>query len=86
MLACHAVHMDSMTTADRLTEAITARMGARGLTEAALADASGIPRVTLRRRLTTGRGWTVDEIDRIADALGTDPGALFIAATTPVAA
>jgi DNA-binding phage protein len=42
-----------------------------GVSESALADATGIPRPTLRRRLRTTSNWYVEDVAAIATALGT---------------
>lgn len=54
---------------DHIAERIRQGMQSRGLSESALADATLIPRVTLRRRLVNPGGLTLDEITRIAGAL-----------------
>lgn len=59
------------TTTDyphRVAQAVTGAMQAGGWSEKALAEATGIPRVTLRRRLG-GSPFDVSELARIADAL-----------------
>ena len=54
----------------------TARVSA-GLTKKALADASGIARATLYRKLDGHVPFTVDEIARLGSALGVDPSSLL---------
>jgi transcriptional regulator with XRE-family HTH domain len=54
----------------RVAVTVAAAMEAGGWSEKALAEATGIPRVTLRRRLA-GAAFNVAELAAIAEALGT---------------
>lgn len=50
----------------------------RGATYRDLSDATGIPLATIHRKIQGGNGsLTVDELDRIAHALGTTASALL---------
>lgn len=68
--------MDTNThTPTRVAQAVAAAMEAGGWSEKAMADATGIPRVTLRRRLA-GSAFNVAELAAIAATLGTTVTAL----------
>lgn len=54
----------------RVARTVTDAMQVGGWSEKALAEKTGIPRVTLRRRLA-GSPFDVSELARIADALNT---------------
>jgi len=56
-----------------IIRAITRRMEATDTSLLQLSRDTDIPRSTLQRRLRTGRGLQLDEISRIATALGTTP-------------
>ena len=62
-------HMDN--NPPPIIRAITHQMEATGTNLLKLSEATAIPRSTLQRRLRTGRGLQLDEISRIAAALGT---------------
>lgn len=67
------------TTTDypqRVALLVTDAMRAGDWSEKALAEATGIPRVTLRRRLA-GSPFDVFELARIAEALGTTVSVLI---------
>ena len=66
--------MDTNYTA-RVAAKVAAAMEAGGWSEKGMAEATGIPRVTLRRRLA-GAAFTIAELHVIADALGTTVTAL----------
>lgn len=69
--------MDTATTLSlRVARAVTEAMQAGDWSEKALADATGIPRVTLRRRLA-GSAFNVAELEAIASALQTSVQALI---------
>lgn len=63
------VHMD--TNPPPIIRAITHQMETTGTSLLQLSRDTDIPRSTLQRRLRTGRGLQLEEIDRIATALGT---------------
>ena len=65
------VHMDNITEPPPIIRAITHQMETTGTSRLQLSKATDIPRSTLQRRLRTGRGLQLDEINRIATALGT---------------
>ena len=54
-----------------IIRAITHQMETTGTSLLQLSRDTDIPRSTLQRRLRTGRGLQLDEINRIAAALGT---------------
>jgi transcriptional regulator with XRE-family HTH domain len=62
--------MDTNTYQRQVAETVAAAMTASGWSEKALAEATGIPRVTLRRRLA-GAAFNVAELAAIADTLRT---------------
>ena len=65
------VHMDNRNEPPPIIRAITHQMEATGTSLLQLSRDADIPRSTLQRRLRTGRGLQLDEINRIAAALGT---------------
>lgn len=69
------VCMDTNTLPARVASKVASAMQAGGWSEKALAEATGIPRVTLRRRLA-GAAFNVAELAAIADTLGTTVTAL----------
>lgn len=70
--------MDVTTTEypHRVAQTVVSAMQADGWSEKALADATGIPRVTLRRRLV-GSPFNVAELAAIAAVLNTTVTALI---------
>lgn len=60
-----------------ITTRINSLREASGLSESRLADVSAIPRTTFKRRLVDPSSFTLREIERLASALGTDPGWLW---------
>lgn len=66
----------------RLPLTIRRQITDRGLSIAALANATGIPRSTLSRHLTNGASLTVNELAAIAAALDFTPTELFRQAIT----
>lgn len=69
--------MDTATTyPQRVAAAVTEAMETGGWSEKALAEKTGIARVTLRRRLA-GSPFDVSELAAIASALGTTVSALL---------
>lgn len=62
---------------DAAAGALRAAQGRAGMTDKALAERSGIPVVTLRRYLKGTRDAPGSAIFKLADALGTTPGALM---------
>lgn len=55
---------------------MTARMDHLGVTQTALADTTGIPLTTLHRALRAQGPFNLDQLDRVAEALGTTAQAL----------
>lgn len=69
--------METEPLTSRLVGVINQQIQEKNLSVISVAEKTGIPHVTLRRRLTShGRGLTVDEVVRIAAELGTTPTAL----------
>lgn len=64
--ACMVTPPSTRTVAQRVRDA----MEQKSLTEKGLADVTGIPRTTLRRRLTGNSSFTLNELDAIARYLG----------------
>lgn len=63
-----------MTRTEQVAAAVEAAMTTAGIGKDKLAERSGIPQTTLKRRLLGGSpGFTVDELERIASALGVEP-------------
>lgn len=62
-------HMDN--NPPPIIRAITHQMETTGISLLQLSKDADIPRSTLQRRLRTGRGLQLEEINRIAAALGT---------------
>ena len=61
------------STSGHAAVAVAEAMEQVGMSRLALAEASGIPAATLYRRLRGyAPGFTLDELGRIADALGVD--------------
>ena len=54
----------------RLTEIISDEATAAGMSTLRLSEETGIPRTTLNRRFTTGRGFDAEELFAVANALG----------------
>lgn len=63
--------MDNRNEPPPIIRAITHQMETTGTSLLQLSRDTDIPRSTLQRRLRTGRGLQLDEISRIAAALGT---------------
>lgn len=68
--------MDTNTYPRQVSQTVADAMTAQGWSEKAMAEATGIPRVTLRRRLA-GAAFNVAELAAIAAALGTTVSALI---------
>lgn len=71
-MVCSLDHMDNTEALDRqLTAEVREAMKAAGMSHREMAAATGIPLVTLSRRLSgQGKGFTVVEVLAIADVLG----------------
>lgn len=75
--------METEPLTSRLVGVINRQIQENNLSVFSVAENTGIPHVTLRRRLTSyGRGLTVDEVVRIAAELGTTPTDLIAQAET----
>lgn len=72
-MACNSVRSDGIIVRmdELVAQLVTSAMDSAGLNKDQLADATGIARVTLRRRLR-GNGWKISELEQVADALGTE--------------
>ena len=64
-------------TDTRVAKAVNAALQQREISVAALAEATGIPRSTLTRRLDCKASFRVNELDEIAAYLGTTTEALI---------
>lgn len=66
-----------MNTASALSQAVADVMAStireRGMTQREVAEAAGIPLVSLNRKLTGHRPFTVIELAEVARAVGTSP-------------
>lgn len=80
-MVTNVASMQTHTTSESVAHAVTARLKEAGLPQRTVAAETGIPIVTLSRRLTGKSSFTVHELDLIADLLGTDVATLI---TTPV--
>ena len=70
--------METNPLAPRLVRVIIRQIQEQNLSVLSVADETGIPIVTLHRRLNRhGRGLTVDEVDRIATYFKTSPAVLI---------
>lgn len=58
-----------MTRTEQVAAAVETARVAAGMSEVALADATNIPRSTLKRRLAGASPFTIDELDAISAAL-----------------
>lgn len=72
--ALYGVRMDY--TNESLEEFIRVELGRPGRSESWLSSSTGIARVTLRRRLASPDQFTLDELVKVARALGVDPSEL----------
>lgn len=61
--------MGTRPTAHRVAENVRAEMAARRISGTALADALGITRSTMYRRLDGNSPWPVDDLEKVADFL-----------------
>jgi transcriptional regulator with XRE-family HTH domain len=68
------------STAQRIASAIRDEMAAKEVSQVALSDETGIPRVTLRRRLNGHSPFNVDELELVCAHLGLDPAELLASA------
>jgi transcriptional regulator with XRE-family HTH domain len=69
--------MGRTTTDEAVVATVRAAMGEHQVSELGLSGSSGIPRETLRRRLSGATSFTVTELERIALALGKTPAEFF---------
>lgn len=74
----YGLRMES--TASRVAAVVKETMTARNISQVQLAEATGIPRVTLIRRLNGSVAFSVDELDRIAAHLGVSVSDLLVVA------
>lgn len=59
-----------VNTSNRVASAVSAAIESAGHTQVSIADATGIPRTTLIRRLRGQQPFTIAELDAIANTLG----------------
>jgi transcriptional regulator with XRE-family HTH domain len=64
--------MRTRPTAQRVAENVRAELAVRRISGTALADALGITRSTMYRRLDGSSPWPVDDLERVADFLAVD--------------
>ena len=62
-----------MTLAAAVVDEVQRRMTARGMSQRALAAAAGMPPTLLHRAMSGERSLQLDELERIAPALGVTP-------------
>lgn len=74
-MVTYGFHMTS-TTAQTVASRVSGLMDVSGVSVKALAEATGIARMTLARRLTGNSGFTVNELDALAAYFNTTPSAL----------
>lgn len=67
----------AQTTTQRVAAAVRGLVAEQAISELALAERSGIPRVTLRRRLAAQSPFTVQELADVGDVLGLSPLAIL---------
>ena len=73
-----------MTLAAAVADEVQRRMTARGLSQKALARAAGMPPSLVHRAMARERDLRLDELERIAPALGVTPLWLIRSALTHV--
>ena len=59
----------AQATSDRLVDAVLAAMKEKGISQRAMSDATGIPLVTLSRRLLKRSAFTLVELAAVAEVL-----------------
>ena len=69
--------MEPKPLASRLVDVINQQIQASNLSVTEMIEKTGIPKVTLHRRLRTGHGLTIAELESLADQLNTTPAALM---------
>lgn len=67
---CNLFHMEMLTPTEQVASAVREAMTRQGVTGVALAEATGIPHVTLSRRLRGHTPFTIAELAPIAEHLG----------------
>lgn len=65
------------TTAERIGANIRAEMARAGMSQTSLAAVLGISQPAVSKRLLGKQAFDVDELTRVADALGLDPASLL---------
>lgn len=70
-------HMEPKPLTSRLVDVINQQIQASNLSVTEMIEKTGIPKVTLHRRLRTGHGLTIAELESLADQLNTTPAALM---------
>ena len=66
----YGVHMVTPPTNTTIADRVRAAMERAGVSEVALADATAIPRSTLRRRLSGRSDWLTGELVALCEPLG----------------
>lgn len=74
-----------MDISRRTAAQVAAAMSDAGKSEVAVSEATGIPRSTLKRRLSGFSSFTVDELQRVADLLEVPVTTLLDATDTETA-
>jgi len=69
--------MEPKPLTSRLVDVINQQIQASNLSVTEMIEKTGIPKVTLHRRLRTGHGLTIAELESLADQLNTTPAALM---------
>lgn len=65
---------------------ISEAMKAKGVSRKAVYDAANITRHTFDRRMSSGEGWTLDELEKVANFLGISTWSLMSASQASVEA
>lgn len=76
--------MEQPTAAKAVADRVTSKIKDRGTTVVWLCQKTGIPRATMTRRLGGNSPFNLNELDRIATALGVPVGDLLQPVTQPV--
>lgn len=69
--------MEPRPLTSRLVDVINQQIQASDLSVTEMIEQTGIPKVTLHRRLRTGHGLTVAELESLAGQLHTTPASLM---------
>lgn len=69
--------MEPRPLTSRLVDVINQQIQASDLSVTEMIEQTGIPKVTLHRRLRTGHGLTIAELESLANQLNTTPASLM---------